>query len=111
MMLLVKAFTIFLFAIITKESGAAIESVATTFEGNAIFRIGMSLGMIGYILTVIIIPASAMSFYYYMRRKVMKGKVDIDSLGFFVQFTFFALLINIVNDGSALCGKIWSVLQ
>ncbi len=110
LMLLVKLFTIFLFLQISKVSGATITAVATNYEANQLFKLALDLNHIGMILSVIIIPASAMAVYFYLRRKLFMGKIDLDSLMFFVQFAFFALLINIVNDGAALLGTLWKVL-
>jgi len=106
LMLLVKFTTIFLFVQISQDTGAEIESVATAYESNQVFKLATDLKNIGFILTIIILPASAMAFYYYMRRKVLMHKADLQSLIFFTQFAFFALLINIVNDGAALLSKL-----
>jgi len=106
LMLLVKFSSIFLFVQISEESGADIESVATNYEANPLFKLVVNLRMIGFILTMIILPASAMAFYYLMRRKVLRGKTQLDTLLFFVQFVFFALVINICNDGAAVLSKL-----
>jgi len=110
LMLIVKFTTVFLFVLIQEETAADINNIAIAYEGNDLFRIAMSLNKIGFLLSVLIVPASAMAFYYYMKRKVLNGKVDIDTVLFFVQFAFFLLLINIVNDGSALFAKLWKVV-
>lgn len=109
LMLIVKFFSIFLFVQVHEESGAALESVATNYEANPFFKIAIQSKLIGYILSVIILPASVMAYYYYMRRKVLIGKVELDTLTFFVQFAFFAMLINIVNDGAALFSKLYQM--
>jgi hypothetical protein len=106
MMLLVKFCTIFAFVIIHEETGAEINAIATAYEGNDLFRIALSLDKIGFIITVIVLPAALMALYLHMRRKVREGKVDIATLEYYVYFTFFALLINITNDGAGLLGKL-----
>lgn len=106
LMLLTKAFTLFLFAQIHETTKAEIEAVAINYETNPLFLLGTQLQNIGFIITIIILPASAMAYYYYIRRKVKQGKADIDSMIFFVQFVFFSMLINIVNDGAVLIGKL-----
>jgi len=110
LMLLVKLFTIFLFVQITEETKASIEAVATVYEANPLAKIAINLKQIGMVLIVLVLPGSAMAGYYYMRRKAVKGKIDVDHLTFFVQFAFFTLLINIVNDGAALLSKMVQVI-
>lgn len=105
MMLLVKLITLTLFSYFTTTTGTDITAVATNFEANPLFKLFLNFQMIGYILGTIIVPASAMAVYYLIRRKVKNGKVDLQTLTFFVQFAFFSLLINIVNDGATLIGK------
>lgn len=104
LMLLVKFITVFLVVNISEETNTEITQVSTTYEANPIFRIILNLKMLGFIILNIILPASALAYYYYIRRKVIKGKTELDTLTFFVQFAFFALLINVVNDGAGLLG-------
>jgi hypothetical protein len=106
MMLVVKLLTMFAFSITNKDTGAEISAVAVAYETNPFFKLALMLGQTGYILQFIILPATAMATYYYFRRRVKLGKVDIDSLTFFVQFAFFSLLVNIFNDLGGLFGKL-----
>jgi hypothetical protein len=105
-MLIVKLLTMFAFSITNKDTGAEISAVAVAYETNPFFKLALMLGQTGYILQFIILPATAMATYYYFRRRVKQGKVDIDSLTFFVQFAFFSLLVNIFNDLGGLFGKL-----
>lgn len=104
MMLAVKFMTIFMFVQIHQDTGAEIESVAVAYEANDIFRLALSMGKIGVVIEMIIMPAGLMAYYYLLRRKVLHGKLDINTLMFFVQFIFFALVINVINDGAGLIG-------
>ena len=104
LMLAVKFMTVFTFTKIQEISGAEIESVATAFEQNQLFKIMLNLKNIGYVLGVIILPAMLMTYYFYMRRKVLENKVNIESLEYFVYFAFFSLILNIVNDGAGMLG-------
>ena len=106
LMLLVKFCTIFLFVQISTETKADIEAVVTRYEANPLMELAGKLNNIGLVLGMIILPAGLMALYYLMRRKVLAGKTDIQTLSFFVQFAFFALLINICNDGAALLSKL-----
>lgn len=108
LVLLVKGFTLINFAMIHEETKASIENIATAREANPLFGILISLDKIGIVLAMIILPAMLMTFYHHMRRKVMVGKVDLQTMIFFVQFAFFSLLLNIVNDGAILLGKLLS---
>lgn len=110
LMLLVKFATMTIFSLISVETATEINAVATTYEANPIFQLAFNFRKIGLLLGTMIIPALAMAYYYYMRRKVFKGKLDIDVMLLYVQFAFFALLINIVNDGAVLFGKIMQVM-
>jgi hypothetical protein len=110
LMILVKFCTIFLFVQVHEESGAEIEAIATAYEANPIMKIIFNLDKIKFILVSMILPAAGMAVYYYVRRRVLNGKVDIDTLEFFVMFTFFALVINVCNDGAALLSKLIQVI-
>ena len=101
LMLTVKFFTLYNFTMIQEFTGVEIEQIATAYEGNDFFKIQISLQKIGYVLGGLILPAMLIALYLYNRRKVNVGKMDMDSLSFFVQFTFFMLLLNIVNDGAS----------
>lgn len=105
MVLFVKFATIFLFMQIneiTAETGTTIQQVAQNYEANIFFKIAIELGKAGYMISVIILPAMAMAVYYYARRKVLKGKLNVDLLQFIVQFVFFTMCLNVVNDGASL---------
>jgi hypothetical protein len=107
MMLSVKAMTLFTFAMIHEETKADIDAIATAYEGNDLFKAAISFGKIGIIIETIMLPAFALAFYCFFRKKVLQGKGDLQTLSFIITFAFFALLINMVNDGSILLGKLW----
>ncbi len=58
MALAIKSISIFIFAMITKESGAAIEAVMVAYEANPIMNLAMNLGKIGLISMMIILVPS-----------------------------------------------------
>ena len=106
MMLIVKFSTMFMISMIHEETGAEIESVALRYEANDLFKMEMSLLKMSYILVGFILPAGGIALYYYIKRKVRDKKVDLTTLEFFVSYTFFILLINVVNDGANLLGML-----
>lgn len=106
LMLLVKFCTVFLFLQIHEDTKAEIEAVITKYEANPLMELAGKFNNIGLVLGMFVLPAGLMALYYLIRRKVIAGKTDIIVLNFFVQFAFFALLINICNDGAALLSKL-----
>ncbi len=110
LMLVIKFLTIFIFLQVSEDTGAEIEAVATAYEQNPIAKMLMSLESIRFMVSVMILPAIGMALYYLMRRRVKKGKVDMDTLTFFVQFVFFLLLVNIINDGAVLFSKLVEII-
>lgn len=106
MMLAIKAFTLFFFVQVSETTGETISNIATAYEANPLFMWAIQLENMSFIIGTIIMPASAIAIYIYMRRKAVQGKLDLDVLNFFVTFAFFSLLINIVNDGAILAGKV-----
>jgi hypothetical protein len=93
------------FSAIANETKADIETVKQVYEMNPVAKMIFSLDRIGTVLQVMLIPAMTLAIYFYYRRKTLQGKMDLDILGFFVNFTFFIVFFNIVNDLSALIGR------
>lgn len=92
--------------ITTNESAKiGINKIINLYELNPMIKLLVNLKQIGYILLYFLIPATAFSVYLFFRRRVLRGRLDIEVLQHFVIFAFFVMLFNIVNDLGALVGK------
>lgn len=105
-MIIVKFLTVNSFAAISEDSGAKIEAVATAYEANPIFRFVFLGRMFVTVMIAVVMPGLAMATYYYFRKKVDQGRMEADSLEFFVLFAFFTLLVNMTNDSAIYLAKV-----
>jgi len=105
-MLLTRIFTISYFVEISKETGVAIEKIATAYEQSPVTAMLINLRKTGGILLTLILPAMVMAVYIAFRKLALKGKIDIKDLMYAVNLAFFIFFINIVNDAAFYLTKI-----
>jgi hypothetical protein len=89
---------------ITEQTGAQIENVAIAYEANPLFKSFVDIKGIKAVMMLIIIPATAMAVYYFFRKRVKEGKMQIDSLCYFTTFAFFVMLMDSINNAITLIG-------
>lgn len=105
-MIVIRFLTIGYLSNIAEVSGATIEQVSNLYEMDIVAKLFINLQQFGGLLLLFIIPAIAMALYLYFRKKTLQGLFDVNTLYFFVTFTFFVFLLNIVNDLAAYLGRI-----
>ena len=100
------AFTQIAIAHYHQETKAEIVQITNLVEQNPIAKIILNLGGIGFIISNLVLPAMVFAFYWYLRRQVIKGKSNIDSLIYFSHITCLLFMINIVNDIALVLGEL-----
>lgn len=83
---------------ITSES---VQNVVSLFEANPIMKYVLVMQNLQKIILTMVIPSFGVALYIYLRKKV-----NIDVLGFFVNFIFLICLLNMINDATIFLASI-----
>jgi len=104
MMISVRIMTILVMTQTAEISGTTIEQVAVSYEANPVMKAAINLKGSTFALQFVVIPAVSIATYLLFRRRVLAGRMDSDLLSYFVQFIFFLMLLNFLNDATYLIG-------
>jgi len=106
LMVLTRVFTVGYFSIISNETGADIKEIVTVYEANPLAKWFVNLRHVGLILTNMVIPAFVVALYLKYRNSALKGRLEVSNLQFFAHFIFVLFLLNVLNDATAVIGRI-----
>ena len=106
MFLAVRFMTVMIMSNLVQVTGAEITNVVNLFEANPLAKWLLNLKQMSFIANFIMLPAISMALYLYFRQRVKNGKMEFVDLCYFVNFAFIFLLINVVNDGASLAGRL-----
>ncbi len=101
-----RIFTNAYIAATSQASGATITAVTKLYEANPVAQLLLNMQGTKAILASLVIPATIIAVYWVYRRKVLKGKMDIDSLGYYTYMIFLIFFINFLSDAAILMGKL-----
>lgn len=90
---------------VTEMTKATIEQVTTLVEANPFAKWFLTLNQVKAVLLSLVLPSFGIALYIYYRKKVLNMRFDVTSLAFYVWFTFYVLLLNVINDFSMLLGR------
>lgn len=105
LMLVVRFLSMMVFYSVHVDTAASIGDVVVAYEANPVAQWVFGLSKWGFLLGNLIVPGLAMSTYYLFRYFAVRKKYNRMYLQFFVNFVFFTMLINVVNDLAVFIGK------
>lgn len=90
--------TLAYFEYVSVQSGESIKNIAKAYEVNPVYKVLLASKGLELILIVLVFPAFVFASYLFIRKKVLKGYVDIDTFGLYIVFLFLIALLNFIND-------------
>ncbi len=104
-MIIARVLTLFYISAVATETKADIEAINKLYEVNPLQTLLFNLQTAKTILSVFLIPALSFATYMFFRRRTKQGKVDIDSLTFYVHFVIMIVILDIFNNLALLFGR------
>ena len=81
-------------------SEAEVKQIVNILETNPIAKAIYQLDGVKMLMFNVAIPGMIMALYLYIRKRVKKGLVNVETLSYFCALATFSLIVNVFNDAA-----------
>lgn len=105
-MIVCRVITIFVMDQTSTVTGADIDRVFELYEANPFAKMLGTINGIYVMILHMLLPGFVMAMYYFLRLKLYKGKIDLETLALFTLMIFFTMILNLLNDATILISRL-----